>query len=93
MIREVDNAINSYINTLKYIDALDKVVRSSENYDRRAIDNYKSGLSPFINVADAQISFLENINALITAKGDALNSLVSIYKSLGGGWNSDQAGL
>ncbi len=92
-VNEVDNAINSYINTLKYIDALDKVVRSSENYDRRAIDNYKSGLSPFINVADAQISFLENINALITAKGDALNSLVSIYKSLGGGWNSDQAGL
>ncbi len=92
-VNEVDNAINSYINTVKYIDALDKVVKSSENYDRRAVDNYKSGLSPFINVADAQISFLENINALITAKGDALNSLVSIYKSLGGGWDSDQADL
>ena len=85
-VNEVDNALSTYFSTVKYINALENVVKASEHYDRLSLDNYKQGLSPYINVADAQMSYLENINSLIVAKGDALTSLINLYKALGGGW-------
>lgn len=86
---EVDNSLSSYFSTLKYIENLSKATEASEKYDTLALDNYKNGLSPFINVADAQMSYLENVNALIVAKGNALQALVTLYKALGGGWIKD----
>ena len=88
-VNEVDNALSTYFSTLRYIESLENVVAASENYDRLSLDNYKQGLSPYINVADAQMSYLENINTLIVAKGDALTSLIDLYKALGGGWELD----
>lgn len=86
-VEETDNALSTYFSELKYIEALEDVVKSSGDYDRRAIENYKSGLSPFINVAQAQMSYLENINTLISARGSALNALIDLYRALGGGWS------
>lgn len=88
-VNEVDNAIAAYNGAIHYITALDDVVKATKNYDTRALDNYKNGLSPYINVANAQMSFLEAVNNLIVAKGNALGDLVTLYKALGGGWNGN----
>lgn len=85
-VEETDNALSTYFSELKYIKALEDVVKSSGDYDKRAIDNYKNGLTPFINVAQAQMSYLENMNTLISAQGNALTSLIDLYRALGGGW-------
>lgn len=87
-VSEVQTALHSYYSTLKYIETLEKAVEASADYDRLSLDDYKSGLAPYINVADAQISYLENMNSLIVAKGRALTSLVDLYKALGGGWEA-----
>lgn len=84
--QETDNALSTYFSDLKYIDILDKLVKSSRDYDLLSIDQYKNGLAPFINVADAQISYLSYQNTLIQARGQALTALVDLYKALGGGW-------
>ncbi len=84
-VQEADNAMSNYLTELRYIDSLEKLVEASAGYDRRALSNYKNGLSPYINVADAQMSYLENVNTLIVAKGQALSSLISLYKALGYG--------
>ena len=84
--QETDNAISTYFADLKYIDSLDKLVQSSRDYDELSIDQYKNGLAAFINVADAQISYLSYENTLIQARGQALTALVDLYKALGGGW-------
>lgn len=84
--QETDNALTAYFTDLKYIDDLDKLVASSRDYDTLSIDQYKNGLAPFINVADAQISYLSYENTLIQAKGQALTALIDLYKALGGGW-------
>ena len=86
---ETDNALSEYFSDLKYIDTLNKLVESSRNYDRLSIDQYKDGLAPFINVADAQVSYLNYENTLIQAKGQALTALIDLYKALGGGWQAD----
>jgi outer membrane protein TolC len=57
-------------------------VRESELYNQRSVDNYKNGLSPFINVADAQMTYLENMNSLIVAQGNALTALINYYKAI-----------
>lgn len=88
---ETDNALSNYFSNLKYIDILDKLVQSSRDYDTLSIDQYKNGLAAFINVADAQMSYLSYQNTLIEAQGQALTSLIDLYKALGGGWEYSAA--
>lgn len=88
-ISEVNDALSAYFANLRYIESIEKACEASENYDNRAVSNYKSGLSPFINVADAQTAWLQNMNSLISARGNALTALIVLYKALGGGWDGD----
>jgi outer membrane protein TolC len=81
-ISEASDVIATYHNTLKYIKALTDVVKESELYNQRSVDNYKNGLSPFINVADAQMTYLENVNSLLVAQGNALIALINYYKAI-----------
>lgn len=83
---ETDNAISSYYSSLNYIDSLDNLVKSARDYDLLSLDQYKNGLAAYINVADAQISYLSYENSLLQAKGQALTALIDLYKALGGGW-------
>lgn len=57
--------------------------QSTESFDL-SVSLYKQGLTPFTNVVDAQINTLTYANSLITARGDALVSLINLYKALGG---------
>jgi len=47
---------------------------------------YKRGLSGFQNVLDAQRSLLSYQNSYVSAQGNAINALILLYQSLGGGW-------
>lgn len=83
-VEEVDNAMTRYSSSLKTIDSYKEVLKqSSESFDL-SVDLYKQGLTPFTNVVDAQINTLTYSNSLITARGDALNALINLYKALGG---------
>jgi NodT family efflux transporter outer membrane factor (OMF) lipoprotein len=88
-VEEVDNAITAYLKDLQYISLLEKVVTNAEQSVTLAVDRYKNGLTPFSDVVNAQMNFLEYQNTMITAQGDALTSIVSLCKALGGGWNVD----
>lgn len=85
-IEEVRNALCKYTATLKYIEAIKEVVRSSKESVNLSLDLYKQGLSNFTNVVDAQLNLLSYQNTLISARGEALMALVDLYKALGGGW-------
>lgn len=84
-VQEVENALTSYTNQLRRIDILDNVVEQSRLSLDLSLDQYKQGLSPFTNVVDAQLSYLENTNSVLAARGDALVSLATLYRALGGG--------
>ncbi len=86
-VQEVGNAMESYTNDLRYIDYLNKVVDSAHETLTLSIDLYKQGLSPFINVSDAQITLQQYSNQLVAARGQALTDLVTLYQALGGGWD------
>ncbi|MDE6577942.1 MAG: efflux transporter outer membrane subunit [Muribaculaceae bacterium] len=85
-LQEVDNALIQYNTALTTITLQKKVVEQSYKSMVMSVDLYKSGLTAFSNVVDGQMSFLANQNSLVELEGSALTTLVSIYKSLGGGW-------
>lgn len=86
-VQEVDNAMSTYITTGRQIESLNAVVTNAEEAERLAFDNFKGGLTPIINVVNAQLTYLQYENSVVTARGKALMALVTLYKALGGGWD------
>ena len=85
-VQEVDNAMNTYKNSIRQIVALREVVNQGKQTLELSLDLYKQGLTPFQNVLDAQRSLLSYENELTQAKGSSLLSLIQLYQALGGGW-------
>lgn len=86
---EADNAMSGYFSNLRYMDDIATVVTYSAQAEELSLDLYKRGLGTFTNVEDALISLLTYELQLVEAHGNALASLVSLYKALGGGWEND----
>lgn len=85
-VQEVDNALINYEALLNAIELQTRVVAESKKSMELSFELYRSGLTMFTNVVDGQISWLTNQNTLTEMQGQALAALVTIYKSLGGGW-------
>lgn len=83
-VQEVDNAMTAYLSALETIELDRKVLEQSHEAFNLAIEQYKEGLAAFTNVVDAQISWLNYANSLVSAQGNALTSLVELYQALGG---------
>lgn len=88
-VAEVDNAMGAYVSTLQQIDRLGIVTEQSRKSLDLSLDLYKQGLTEFSNVVNSQIDLLQYQNELIQARGNALVSLVTLYKALGGGWQEN----
>lgn len=86
-IQEADNAMVTYTGQLRAIRSLEVVVEQAKEEMDMSLDLYKQGLSDYLNVAQAQITYLQYADQLMNAKGDADTDLVSLYKALGGGWS------
>lgn len=86
-VGEVDNAMASYRAALQTLDIDRQLLEQSREALSLSMDQYKQGLSAFTNVVDAQIDMLTAANAIVTARGEAIISLIDIYRSLGGSPN------
>jgi multidrug efflux system outer membrane protein len=53
---------------------------------RLSISRYKGGITTYLEVLDGQRSLFEAELTLAQARGNEYQSLVQLYKSLGGGW-------
>lgn len=89
-VSDVNSNLALYASALEEIKLDREVIASSQEQLDLAIDRYKLGLTDFSDVADAQMSLLENRNSLVSAQGNALSDLTAIYESLGGGWAPSQ---
>jgi outer membrane protein, multidrug efflux system len=53
-----------------------------------ATNRYRSGYSPYLEQLDAERALLSTELALVQARADRLNSAVTLYQALGGGWDA-----
>lgn len=84
---EVDNAISAYLNYTRQIEDYEKAFHAADEFLKLSLDLYTQGLSPYSDVATAQQNLLTYANSVITARGNALSSLITLYEALGGGFS------
>ena len=53
---------------------------------------YENGASDFLQVLTAERTLLESEDRLARSRTEAATSLIRVYKSLGGGWETAPAG-
>ncbi len=85
-VQEVETAMSRYTHIMKQIALLKDLVNEGKKTLSLSLDLYKRGLTGFQNVLDAQRSLQSYQNSYVDAEGSAVNALILLYQSLGGGW-------
>ena len=85
---DVDNALIAYQDEQRRRDQLELSVRADQQALSLAQDQYRSGLSDFLNVLDAERSLLNAEQQYADSTTTVSTDLVALYKALGGGWES-----
>ena len=92
--RETEDAMVALNGSLEQTDILTQTVVSAERSNELSVLRYREGFSDYQRVLDAQQSLFGSQQRLVTQRGTSVASLVSLYKSLGGGWeNADNVPL
>jgi hydrophobe/amphiphile efflux-1 (HAE1) family protein/NodT family efflux transporter outer membrane factor (OMF) lipoprotein len=89
-VREVRDALVDYRTEQTRRNSLRMAVEAAREAEHLAADRYRSGLSDFNNVLDAQRSLLLFQEQLASSEGAVSQHAVRLYKALGGGWTSMQ---
>ncbi len=85
---ESENAMVGFLRQQARRAALAASVDANRRALTLAEQLYSSGLADFLNVLDAQRSLFVAEEALTLSEQAVVSNLISIYKSLGGGWES-----
>jgi NodT family efflux transporter outer membrane factor (OMF) lipoprotein len=86
-LEEVENAMVSYHEERLRRDKLLEAAEASERSVELVRTQYMAGLTNFQNVLDTQRSLFNQQDQLAESEGFLVQSLVALYKSLGGGWS------
>jgi NodT family efflux transporter outer membrane factor (OMF) lipoprotein len=68
----------------------DAAVKSAEKNLTLALDRYRLGIDPYLNVITAQTSLLSNQEAAITLRIQQMTASNGLIEALGGGWDASQ---
>ncbi len=85
---ETENALTSYAQEQARRTFLAESVAASRRAYELANQLYSSGLKDFLNVLESQRQLYEAEDQLAQSDRGVTTNLVSLYKALGGGWES-----
>lgn len=89
-IREVEDSLASYRTDRQRQESLTDAVDSSRQAVDLARQQYEKGVIDFLTVLDAQRSLLQAEDVLAQSNGAISMDLVTLYKALGGGWETEE---
>jgi len=84
--REVDDALVDQQTTRVQLDAQQQQVAALKDYARLARLRYDEGYASYLEVLDSERSLFNVELKASDTRGNLLQSLVNLYKTLGGGW-------
>jgi len=85
---DVENSLVAYAKEQIRRRSLEDAVTSSRDSLHLANQLYSNGLANFINVLDAERSLYQAEDALVQSDKAVTQNLISLYKALGGGWET-----
>ena len=86
--RELDDAAVSFAQGRLQIDLLEQAVEAARRSLDLATIQYREGLVDFERVLDSQRTLFSQQDRLISNRGNVTQSLIALYKAMGGGWQS-----
>lgn len=86
-LREVSDSLNQFYRAGETLSAQSDLERASAEYLALARKRYRNGVLAYIDVLDAQRRLLDAQIGVTQARQIQLNSVVDLYKALGGGWD------
>jgi len=89
--REVDDAAVSFARTGEQIVLLAESVKAAQRSLDIATLQYREGLTDFQRVLDSQRTLFVQQDNLVSTQGGLMQSLVAIYKAMGGGWEQGRS--
>ena len=87
-IQDVENALVAYANEQEHHKALIDAVAANRKAVDLATQLYVEGQTDFLSVLDAQRSLYNSEDSLVQSTRNLSTDLISLYKALGGGWDS-----
>ncbi|HUN55710.1 MAG TPA: efflux transporter outer membrane subunit [Smithella sp.] len=87
-LKDVENALTAYVQEQKRRQALIDAAAAAREAVRLARDEYQAGLIAFTDVLESERSLLTYEDNLASSEGGVTTNLISLYKALGGGWES-----
>lgn len=90
---EVENAMTAYGQERQRLAALQTTVARNRAALDLARQRYKSGVTSFLNVLDAERNVQQGDLALAQSTAAVSLNLVALYKALGGGWTIETSAL
>nr|WP_315592403.1 TolC family protein [uncultured Cupriavidus sp.] len=88
--READNAATGLVKALQREAILRDASHSAQRSLTLANALFREGYSDFQRVLDAQRALFAQQDAYLVNRDNAINYLIALYKSLGGGWYTAQ---
>jgi len=89
-VREVDTAVDAYTAQQARLRHLADALKAAQRAVALATERFDRGLIDSLNVIDAQRQEFEIEQQYVSAQQSAAEQLVTLYKSLGGGWEDYQ---
>ena len=89
--READDAASGLVRSLQSAAIRDQASQAAQRSLNLASSQYREGFADFQRVLDAQQLLLQQQDGYLISRGNALSSLVTLYKALGGGWDTGRA--
>jgi NodT family efflux transporter outer membrane factor (OMF) lipoprotein len=90
-VREVDTAVDAYTAQQDRLRHLADALAAARRAVQLATERFDRGLTDSLNVIDAQRQEYEIEQEYVLAQESAAANLVTLYKSLGSGWQDYQA--
>jgi outer membrane protein, multidrug efflux system len=83
---DAESTLVSRSKLVEQVQAQERLVRANSEYARLARLQYEGGYSPYSTVLQAEQQLFPSELNYAQYRGALLNSLVNIYKAMGGGW-------
>jgi NodT family efflux transporter outer membrane factor (OMF) lipoprotein len=89
--REVDDAAAGFVANREQVPLLEGAVKAAQRSLEIANIQYREGSSSFERVLDSQRVLFNQQERLVNNLGNVSQSLVTLYKAMGGGWQQARA--
>ena len=86
--REVEDGLIGFIQSQQQEKFLADAAQSADRATQIALLQYREGLTDYTRVLNTQQLLVAQQDNLASSRGDIVRYLISVYKSLGGGWQS-----